>query len=169
MQTHRPSLTHHQLRRFALWTLVMLQWIAAMLSGEGLPTHRQMRQRIGFVSLPWLKRRVGYLLIIRAAQLRAPRRLKRQRFWRYGRDFRRAHIIRTVLGARTRGALTHRNAVIWIAKLIHVLRNLDAYARPLIRRLNGGLTRLTRVAPAIAPASAICAAPVCAPGFADSS
>ena len=147
----------------------MLSWIAAMLSADRAVARRHVQQRIGFISLPWLTRRVGHILIVRAAQLGRLRRRKRIRFWRHGRDLRPAHLIRSVLGGRVRRALKHKDATTWIARLIHVLRNLDAYARPLIRRLNGGLTRLLRLVPAIPPAGAIHGAPAPTPAFADSS
>jgi hypothetical protein len=169
MKTHRPFLTQHRLRRLALWTLAMLSWLAAMLPANRAIARRHLQQRIGFISLPWLTRRVGHILIVRAAQLGRLRRRKRLRFWRHGRDLRPAHLIRSVLGGRLRRALKHRDAATWIAKLIHVLRNLDAYARPLIRRLRGGLTRLARLMPAITPAAAIHGAPASAPAIADSS
>jgi hypothetical protein len=169
MQTHRPLLTQHCLRRLALWTLTLLQWIAAMLSSNRAITPRHIRQRIEFISLPWLTRRVGHMLIVRAAQLDRRRPRKRPRFWRHGRDLRCAHLIRSLLGGRLRRALKHKDAATWIAKLIHVLRNLDAYARPLMRRLHGGLTRVARLVPAIASAETLCGAPTPAPAFADSS
>lgn len=169
MKAHRPFLTQHRLRRLALWTLTLLQWIAAILSTDHALGSRQLQQRFVFLSLPWLTRRVSLILIVRASQLAGPRRRQRIRFWRRGRDMRCSHLIRTVLGARLRRALRHKDACAWIAKLIHVLRNLDAYARPLRRRLHGGLTRLWRRAPAIAPATPIYAPRTSTTAFADSS
>jgi len=144
MQSHRPSLNQHRLRRLALWTLAVLTWIAAMLAGRRSITLRHVEQRRDLISLPWLTRRVSCLLIVRAAQLARMRHPKRLIYWRRGRDMHRAHLIRSALGARLRRALRHKHLVEWIARLIHVLRNLDGYAAPLGRRLRHGLTRLWR-------------------------
>ena len=169
MQIHRPVLTQHRLQRLALWTLAVLQWIAAILFTNRAVTLRHIEQRYEFFSLHWLTQRVGKILIVRAAQLARLRRRKRITYWRHGRDLHRPHIIRSVLGARLRRALKHRDVGVWIENLIAVLRNLDAYAAPLAKRLRRGLTRLWRIAPPIVPATLLLGPPAPSPAFPDSS
>ena len=169
MQSHRPILNQHRLRRLALWTLAVLSWIAAMLFHDRAVTFRHIQQRTGFISLPWLTDLVGKLLIARAAQLARLRRRRRLIYWRHGRDLHRPHIIRSVLGARLRRALKHRDIGAWIENLIRVLRNLDAYAMPLARRLRRGLTRLWPIVPPIASATLLLGPPAPSPAVADTS
>jgi hypothetical protein len=169
MHSHRPFLNQHRLRRLALWTLAVLSWIAAMLFSDRAVSLRHIQQRTGFISLAWLTDLVGKLLIARAAQLARLRRRKRRVYWRHGRDLHRPHIIRSVLGARLRRALKHRDIAAWIANLTAVLRNLDAYAAPLAKRLRRGLTRLWRIVPPIAPAMPLLGPPAPTPAFSDSS
>jgi hypothetical protein len=169
MQHQRRHLTQHRFRRIILWTLALLTWIAAMLFGDRAVTFRHFQQRTDLISLPWLTSLVGKLLIIRAAQLARLRGPKRVRYWRRGRDLRRPHILRSVLGARVRRALRHRDIATWIANLIAVLRNLDAHAAPLAHRLRRGRPRLWRIPPPIAPAPLRHGAPASPPAFSDSS
>jgi hypothetical protein len=169
MQSHRPILNQHRLRRLALWTLAVLSWIAAMLFNDRAVTARHIQQRTGFISLPWLTSVVSKLLIIRAAQLARLRRPGRIRYWRHGRDLHRPHLIRSALGARLRHALKHNDIRVWIANLIAVLRNLDAHAAPLAQRLRRGLTRLWRTWSPIAPAKLFLGPPASPPAFSDSS
>lgn len=146
----------------------MLTWIAAILADTRVISTRHQRQRFD-ISLPWLTRLVGKLLIVRAAQLGRLRRRKRLLYWRHGQDMRRRHLIRSVLGGRLRRRLKHRDARIWVANLIAVLRDLDAYAAPLARRLRRGLNRLWRVVAPIAAAAALLGPPAPPPALADSS
>jgi hypothetical protein len=169
MQSHRPILTQHRVQRLALWTLALLQWIAAMLFSDRAVTIRHIQQRADLISLPWLTSVVSKLLIVRAGQLAHLRRRKRIVYWRHGRDLHRPHILRSVLGSRLRRALKHRDIRAWIANLVSVLRNLDVYAAPLARRLRRGLTRLWRIISPIAPTVALCGASASPPVFSDSS
>jgi hypothetical protein len=167
MQTHRRHLTQHRFQRLVLWTLAVLAWIAAVLSDNRAVGARHQRQRFD-ISLPWLTQLVGKLLIVRAAQL-ARRRRRRLRYWRHGRDLRRAHLMRSVLGARLRGKLKHKDPRAWIAALIAVVQNLDTHAAPLARRLRRGLTRLWRTWTAAAQTPLPFGPPGAPPAFADSS
>ena len=169
MHSHRPILNQHRLRRLALWTLAVLSWIAAILFSERAVTFRHIAQRTDLISLAWLTQLINKLLIARAAQLARLRRRKRIVYWRHGRDLHRPHIIRSVLGARVRRALKHKDIRAWIANLIAVLRNLDAHAAPLAKRLRRGLTRLWRIVPAIAEATLLLGPPAPPPALADSS
>ena len=163
---HRFLTTPHQRRRLVLWTLTVLAWIAAVLSGRHI-TARQARQR-GDILLARLTRTTIWLLIMRAAEL-APRRLSKRRFWKHGRDLRRAHLIRSVVGSRLRRVLRARDAPTRIARLMGVLRGLDRYARDLAKRFRHRLTRLYAIVAAPMPAAAIPAMPVLGPAIADSS
>ena len=142
MQHHRRHLTQHRFRRIILWTLALLTWIAAMLTNNRAVSARHERQRFD-IPLPWLNTLVGQLLIIRAGQLARLRR-KRIRYWRHGRALHLSHLQRSALGARVRRTLKHKDIRAWIANLITVLRDLDAHAASLAKRLRRGLTRLLR-------------------------
>ena len=143
MQSHRPISNQHRLQRLALWALAVLVWIEAILFGGREIEWRHWRQRRDLLTLPGLTHLVGKLLLERARQIARPRR-RPFRVWRRGQDLRRAHLLRSALGARFRRALKHKDTRTWIAHLIAVLRNLDAYAAGLARRLRKGLTRLWR-------------------------
>jgi hypothetical protein len=169
MHIHRRHLTQHRFRRIILWTLALLTWIAAMLFGDRAVTFRHIQQRTDLISLPWLTSLVGKLLIIRAAQLARLRGPKRILYWRRGRDLHRPHILRSVLGARVRRALRHKDIATWIANLIAVLRNLDAHAAPLAHRLRRGLTRLWRTWSQAADTPLHLGPPASSPAFSDSS
>jgi hypothetical protein len=163
MKTHRPLTTAHQRRRLALWALTMLRWIAAVFAGAPV-TARQVRARHRRVSLDGLTRLVIQLLIVRSAEL-ARRNCRRLRFFRHGRDLKRRHFIRSLLGARLRRALKPKTLAARIDALIRVLRDLDHYARQLAKRR---LTRLWGVKPAHTPAMLL-SAPMLALAFSDSS
>ncbi len=169
MHSHRPILNQHRLQRLALWTLALLSWIAAMLFDERALALRHLQQRYGLISLPRLTSFVSKLLIARAAQLARLRRRKRIIYWRRGRDLHRPHILLSVLGSRLRRKLRSNDLRTWLAKLMDVLRNLDAHAAPLARRLRRGLTRLWRTWSGIAPVFALHAAPASPPALSDSS
>lgn len=166
MQTRRPFLTTaHQRRRLALLALAMLSWISAVLFTGRQVTARALRQRRERISLDRLTRLTVQLLIVRAAELskrRAPRRLT---YFRRGRDLRRRHFFRSLLGARLRRALASKDIASRIRKLTYVLRNLDAFARRLSKR------RLTRLWPVATrpPAAALVSLHSVAPAVADSS
>jgi hypothetical protein len=168
MQFKRPILTQHRFQRLVLWTLTMLSWIAAMLTGNRTVGARHQRQRFD-ISLPWLTQFVSKHLIVRAVQRAHLRRGKRIILWRHGRDLRRAHLLRSVLGARLRRKLNNRDLRTRLANLIAILRNLDDHAAPLAKRLRHGLTRLWRIVPPLAPAAPLLGPPAPSPAFSDSS
>jgi hypothetical protein len=165
MKTRRFLTTSHQRRRLALWALTMLRWIAAVLFAAKPVTARQLRARHGRVSLERLTRLVVQLLIIRASELK-PRRRARLRFFRHGRDLRRRHFIRSLLGARLRRAVKPKHLAARIEALISVLRRLDTYARQLAKRR---ITRLWCIKPASTSAALIPATPAPTLAFANSS
>jgi hypothetical protein len=158
--------TSHRRQRLALWALAMLSWIAAVLFAGKQLTARQLRQRHRRLSLDGLVRLITQLIIVRAAELGRWRRHGRLRFWLHGRDLKRRHYIRSLIGSRLRRALNHKDLAARLRRLIHVLRHLDAFARQLSRRR---LTRLWSIAPAPTPAATIFGAPAPSPAAADSS
>jgi hypothetical protein len=168
MQFHRLILNQHRLRRLALWTLAVLSWIAAMLFSDRPVTFRHVQQRFDLISLPWLTSLVGKLIIVRAGEL-ARLRCAKHIYWRRGRDIRPPHLFRSVLGARLRRALTHKDARVWIANLIAALHNIDVHAARLAKRLRRGLTRLWPTRSAIALAVPSLGPPAPPPAFSDSS
>jgi hypothetical protein len=168
MKPNRRFLTQHRFQRLILWTLAVLTWTAAILSNTRDVSARHQRQRFD-LSLPWLTRIVGELLIVRAGRLARLRRNKPIRYWRRGRDLRRRHLMRSILGSRLRRALRHKHTVTWIANLIAVLRNLDTHAAQLAQRLRRGLTRLWRICAPIAQIIAQYGAPASPPAISDSS
>ena len=143
----------------------MLRWIAAVLFAGKPANARQVTARHKRVSLEGLTRLVVQLLIIRSAEL-MQRRRKRLRFFRHGRDLRRRHYIRSLLGARLRRVLKPKSIAARIDALIRVLRHLDLYARQLAKRR---ITRLWSVTPAPTPAPLSLSAPILAFAFTDSS
>jgi hypothetical protein len=143
----------------------MLRWIAAVLFADKAVTPRQLRARHQRVSLDGLTRLVVQLLLVRSGEL-AKRKCRRLRFFLQGRDLKRRHFIRSLLGARLRRALKPRSLAARIDALIHVLRHLDHYARQLAKRR---LTRLWGVKPAHTPAATLLSAPMLALAFSDSS
>lgn len=167
MHIPRRHLTPHRLQRIILWTLAVLTCIAAVLSDNKAVSQRHQSQRFD-ISLLWLTHLVGKLLLIRAGRIA---RLRHQTpIWhRRGRDLRRAHLFRSVLGGAMRRTLKRKEPRAWIANLITILRNLDAYAAPLARRLRRRLTRILRALPPIAPAALILGPPTSPPAPADSS
>jgi hypothetical protein len=158
--------TPHQRRRIVLWALVVLAWIAAVLSGRRI-TARQVRQR-GDLSLARLTRTAICLLILRAAEF-TPRRPGKPLYWKYGGDLRRAHLIRSVAGSRLRRVLRGRDLATRVARLMGVLRELDRHARHLAKRLGHRMTRLYAIVAAPMAPATIPAMPAFAPALADSS
>jgi hypothetical protein len=168
MQIRRFLTTSHQRRRLVLWVLAMLNWIAAVLFAGRTITARQLRQR-EHVCLDRLTRTTICLLIVRSAELIGRRPCGRPSYFKRGRDLKRRHLIRSLLGARLRRVLSYRgDAFTRIQKLTQVLRRLDAHARLLFRR---PLTRLFPIPATATPWLCACPhdAPLSAPAFCDSS
>jgi hypothetical protein len=168
MHIHKPLLTRHRRQRLVLWALAMLTWLAAVLFAGREITVRQLSQRHRRMSLDGLTRMTIELMVVRAAEL-ARRRRRKRNFWRYGRDLTPRHLIRSLVGSRLRRVLKPRDVAARIAILTEVLRNLDAFAQLLAKRMRRGLTRLWPIiaAPSAAPPLATLAAP--APALVDSS
>jgi hypothetical protein len=141
MHIRRFLTTTHQRQRLVLWALAMLAWFAAVLFARRNVTARQVRQRRD-VSLDRLTRTTVHLLMVRAGELRGWRPTAPKSFFKRGRDLRRRHFIRSILGARLRRVLRYRGGPAQrIQNLMRVLRHLDDYARLVFRR------KLTRLFP----------------------
>jgi hypothetical protein len=167
MQVPKRHLSRHRRQRLVLWVLAMLAWIASVLAGKPIGA-RQGRQR-GHVSLDGLTRMVTQLLIVRAGELARLRRRRRFTYFKRGRDLRCRHLFRSLIGSRLRRAMKRKHIGARIAVMIHVLRHLDAYARPLAQRMRRRLTRLWAITPRPMPATPLNDAPLLLPALADSS
>jgi hypothetical protein len=166
MQIHKRHLTRHRRQRLVLWALAMLTWIASVFAGRPI-TSRQAHRR-GDVSLDGLTRMVMQLAAIRAGELARLRR-RRPTFFKRGRDLRRRHLRRSVIGSRLRRKLKHKDIATHVATLIAALRDLDAIARPLAQRMRQGLTRLWAVTAKPMLADMILEAPVLPSALVDTS
>lgn len=167
MQTQtRSKITAHQRQRLILWALTMLHWFAKALLDYRIVTKRQLAQR-GDYSLGWLTRLVTNIALHRARDFlgRVP---TVKHVWRRGRDLRRSHMRRSLIGARVRRALKHKDIATSIARLIDALNNIDHYARQLAKRYKR-LRRLWSIKPPLAPCAAILGAPALLPASCDSS
>jgi hypothetical protein len=165
---YRFLTTSHQRQRLVLWALAMLSWIAAVLFAGKAVTRRQLRRRCKRISIHHLTRLTLKLMIVRAAEL-AGYRPRKLRFWKHGRDLRRPHLFRTLIGSKLRRTLKHKDPAQRIAILTGALRNLDLLARRLAQRMKRRLTRLWPTVPAPAPALALVSLSDAAPALADTS
>jgi hypothetical protein len=148
MQTpRRPYLAPHRRQRLILWALAMLTWIASVLASIA-PTRRHLSQR-GAMSIHRLARMVKQLVLLRAADIAGMKRKTRPPLlFKQGRDMRRRHIMRSMVGSRLRRALDHRDPVARIAILIDALTHLDAWAARFAKHISCGFARLWSIAPA---------------------
>ena len=163
-----PIFTEHRRKRLTLWALTVLGWLMSVLFGDRDVSVRHLNQRLDFVFLDELTDVTRALLVSRALQFaKAPNR-GRLHYWKFGRSLRRAHFMRSFLGAHFRRLLTHRDLKTRIAQLIDVLRDLDAHARRLAQRMRT-LHRLWRIVPQIAPAALMLGSPASRPALSDSS
>ena len=163
-----PIFTEHRRKRLTLWALTVLGWLMSVLFGDADAHGRRLKQRLHHVCLEHLTRTTITLLVARALHFAKVRRRGRLHYWRHGRSLRRAHFMRSFIGARFRRLLTHKDLETRIAQLIAVLRDLDTHARRLMRRLRR-LRRLWRDLPKIAPAALILGPPASSPAAVDSS
>ncbi|HYD72581.1 MAG TPA: hypothetical protein VEF55_05550 [Candidatus Binatia bacterium] len=153
-----PIFTEHRRKRLTLWALTVLGWLMSVLFGDRDVSFRHLKQRLDYVFLDELTGTTRALLIARALQFAKVRMPRRLHYWKHGRSLRRAHFMRSFLGAHFRRLLTHRDLKTHIAQLIDVLRKLDSHARRLAQRMRT-LHRLWRIVPPIAPAALILGPP----------
>jgi hypothetical protein len=163
-----PFFTEHRRKRLTLWALTVLGWLMSVLFGERDVSVRHLQQRLDHVFLDKLTDVTRALLVSRALNFAKVRIRGRLQYWKHGRSLRRAHFMRSFLGSRFRRLLAHRDLKTRIAQLIAVLRNLDSYARGLMKRMRK-LYRLWRIVPRIAPATTLRGAFAPMPALADSS
>jgi hypothetical protein len=146
----------------------MLMWIASLLIGQP-PRARHLRQRRRNMSLHGLALMVKQLILLRARDIAGLKRKSRPLLFSHGRDLRRRHLLRSILGGALRRSLKHRDPIARIAILIDALTHLDAWAARLAKRLRCGFMRLWSIAPAPMPAVVIFGAPAPTPACTDSS
>ena len=120
------------------------------------------------MSIHGLTLMVKQLILLRAGEIAGLRR-RRLLFFKRGRDLRRRHLMRSILGSKLRRALHHRDPIARIAILIDALTHLDAWASRFAKRLRCGFMRLWSIAPAATPAMALLGPPASPPACADSS
>jgi hypothetical protein len=166
MKPYRPIIQYHRLQRYALWLLAMLSWVGAVMFASPPISARHNRQR-GDITLTQLSRWVANLIGARAVALARPR--QRQHAWRFSRFKRPSHFRRSLLGAKLRRLLKHRDPRAQIAQLIGVLRDLDAHAAQLAYNARHRRRRLVRIVPPIAPAEVLREPSAHEPALADSS
>lgn len=167
MKVYRPLIKHHRLQRYILWLLAMLSWVGAVMFANRAIGARHNRQR-GDITLAHLSRWVGNLIVTRATAI-ARATGKRQHTWRYSRFQRPTAFRRSLLGAKIRRLLKHKDPAAHIAQLITVLRNLDAHAAQLALNARHRRRRLVRIVPTIAPCARPRGEPAPPPALADSS
>lgn len=168
MNQPRPLLSNHQRKRLTLWALAVLGWLMDVLTGAREISVRQLNQRFHHLWLEDLKRVAITVLVVRALQFSKLRVRRGVQHWKHGRSLRRAHFIRSVLGARLRRQLKHKDLKTRVAQLIALLRNLDTHARHLAKRLRS-MTRLWRKLPPIAAPTLILGPPAPSPAAVNSS
>jgi len=171
MKQSRSTLcTEQRLARFITWARLMLGWVAMLMFSIGFKPDTRRLRRHGSVSVDGLARMVRNLIIIRASQimpaptLRAP---PRRNFAPAGftRRLERRQFLRSCAGSRLRRALRGRDPATRISVLLAALRDIDALARLVKRRL----TRLRPVLPTEPPHDALRTLAIHAPCAADSS
>jgi len=140
-------ITQHRLKRLAAWAMLMLMWMAQALFAEAAPPakRRYLRQRYR-LGLDDMARRIHAMIVVRAAQLmkRWPRAGRIAHcsapsgfaYRRKGRQW-----LRTLIGSALRKRLYARDPLARIARLLAAVRDLDAFAAHVAKRLRRGLGR----------------------------
>lgn len=158
-----------RLARLTAWTRLALMWFAMFLFAPAALTNIRRLNRFGFLSLDDLTRCVRDLIVIRAAQIMRTPPQPRQRFDYAQPGFRRRmhprQLIRAAAGSRLRRALRHRDMATRISILLAALRDLDAFARAIARKL----TRLAPILACAPPHNSVRTLACAAPYAADSS
>ncbi|MBC7769728.1 MAG: hypothetical protein H7124_13185 [Phycisphaerales bacterium] len=139
---------HRRLARLIAWARLALVWFAMLMFAAAPPRNRRRLGRFALLSLDDLARLVRNLILARAAQLAGVGRAKRAPCRNYApsgfsRRLRPRQVARSLAGSRLRRALRHRDRATRISILLAALRDLDAHARNVARKL-------TRLAPIIA-------------------
>ncbi|MGQ0533700.1 MAG: hypothetical protein ACT4OF_13565, partial [Caulobacteraceae bacterium] len=175
MKTRTRLLNPHRFAQIVRWAQAMLAWLALVLCSETARIDRRhIRQRYRFVSLDWIERLIGALVLIRTVEItgieKQPRSLRNAAPTGFRRRIKRAGRRRATLGSRLRKALKHRDPRERIRRLMAALADIDAFARRyLVPRALRRLTKLYAIVMTAPPADAVhclAARSVC---FADSS
>lgn len=174
MKTAKPSLSEHRLTRLIAWGRAVLAWLAVMLIGDVVAPRRRLHR---FAMLEHMPRFIEHLLVIRAHALVFPRKRPRAParpadapagFARRG--LRGTQVLRAAIGLATRRRLRPRSLSARLTIWFEALRDLDAFAAPIVRRAKRRLTRLCAIVPVRPPqCAAYSAAAPFAPTPADTS
>lgn len=162
MHSSPPIISAHRFARLLAWARLALAWAAMMLFSDDAPLLdlRRCIRRFRLLSLDRLARMVRNLVIVRAAQMAGPR--ARRRTARsfappgFARRKRPARILRSCGGSALRRALRDRDPARRMTRIIQALRDIDQWARKLVRRLRRGLTRLRPLVMRRPPSSLVC-------------
>jgi hypothetical protein len=174
MKTSSRSISDHRLARLIRWGEAVLAWLAAILITDAQPKRRH-GARCAMLDL--MPRFIECLLVLRASNLVFPRPFARRTtrplhapagFAR--RAPTRTQTLRAAIGLAMRRRLRPRDLCARFAVWFEALRNLDAFAAPLVRRARRRLTRLSALIPVRPPhVTARSIAPAVAPQPADTS
>lgn len=159
MKTAKPSLSEHRLARLIAWGPAVLAWLAVMLTSDIVAARRRLRR---FAMLERMPRFIECLLVIRACALVFPRKRTRAptRPANAPAGFARrrlggTHILRATIGLAMRRRLRPRDLSARFAIWFEALRDLDAFAAPIVRRAQRRLTRLRALIPVRPPHVAV--------------
>lgn len=173
---HKPPhpINAHRLARLIVCARGMIVWAAAVFFDGLFANRRRIRQRFGMLSIDKLTRLVRNLMIARTAQIAGVRRLRRPHRDDTRSGFRRRKrarkVLRSIAGSRLRRFMKQGGDAERFARLIHMMHNLDAYARSfLLRRAANGVNRLVPILPVRPPHDAVRALAAPMPALADTS
>jgi hypothetical protein len=174
MRKPPPLINSHRLARLIVYAQAMLARAAAVFFGELIANRRRIRQRYRLLSLDKLAHLVRNLMIARAAALFGQRRPRRPQRNDAPSGFRRRtrarSALRAIAGSRLRRLLSSGDAAAGFAKLTHILRNLDAYARAFLApRAKNGVNCLLAIIPTHPPRAHVCTLAAPAAAFANTS
>jgi len=156
-----PLLNPHRTARVIRWAVLMLEWLAALLFADAPANRRRIRQRYGLITFSWAYRLLRAIVTVRAVQLAglrrrlspAPRNTAPAGFRR---RIRRAPSARVIFGARARKALSARNTLERIRRLIAAFSDIDGFTRRyMLARAVRRLTRLCAIVMLAPPAAAV--------------
>ena len=155
MKTSSRFISDHRLARLIRWGEAVLAWLAAILITDAQPKPRH-GPRCAMLDL--MPRFIECLLVLRASNLVFPRPPARHTtrprnappgFTR--RAPTRTQTLRAAVGLSMRRRLRPRDLCARFAIWFEALRNLDAFAAPLVRRARRRLTRLSALIPVRPP------------------
>lgn len=155
-----PSpINSHRLARLIVCAQAIVAWAAAAFFGDMIASRRRIRQRFGLLSLDKLALIVRNLMIARAGALFGK---KQSRQWRdyapcgFRRRKRARNVLRSIAGSRLRRFLREGDFASRLARMTHILRNLDAYVGAFLkRRAKRGINRIIAVLPQGPPHAAV--------------